>query len=253
MRAAKVRVLDGVWNWLLAQPFFHLESFEPLLSSVCFIVFIVVYWSLDLTGVSAKYLIDPANDSSWEKKGVPSTEKWSTLFGYLVPLLVFDHFFPRRHLLLESAAAEGGAPSLLRVLTEVLTTIVIYDVLFVWIHFAFHKVPFLWQFHSKHHRFTSIRAGDTIRLSFIDGALQVFCNILALNLIGAHPISRALHDIAVTYLLTENHAGMDAPWHLHRFLPFLAGPRRHFEHHAHGKAHFHQFFMYLDSYLDRTG
>ena len=37
-------------------------------------------------------------------------------------------------------------------------------------------------------------------------------NVLVLRTLGLHPMTRALHNICVTYLLTETHSGYDMPW-----------------------------------------
>ena len=37
-------------------------------------------------------------------------------------------------------------------------------------------------------------------------------NIVVLRALGLHPMTRALHNICVTYMLTETHSGYDMPW-----------------------------------------
>ncbi len=72
--------------------------------------------------------------------------------------------------------------------------------------------------------------------------------MVALRTLGLHPMTRALHNIVVTYLLTETHSGYDMPWMLHNVLPhcILGGSPAHEEHHHGGRHHFQQFFLYLD-------
>ena len=55
--------------------------------------------------------------------------------------------------------------------------------------------------------------------SLVDGSMQVAANIVTLNLLGSHELTRILHNLVVTYLLTESHSGFDFPWMLHRVLP----------------------------------
>ena len=67
----------------------------------------------------------------------------------------------------------------------------------------------------------------------------------------AHPLSRAAHNLMVTYLLSEAHSGYDLPFQSHRLFPAIfGGSVRHEEHHQRGSVCFHQFFKYLD---DSTG
>jgi len=61
------------------------------------------------------------------------------------------------------------------------------------------------------------------------------------------PLSRALHNLMVTYLLTEAHSGYDLPFMSHRLFPrVFGGAPRHELHHQHGNVYFHQFFMWID-------
>jgi len=93
-----------------------------------------------------------------------------------------------------------------------------------------------------------------VRHSLVDGTLQVAANVAALRLTGAHALTRACHDVAVTFLLTETHSEFDLPWALHNLLPkgVLGGPRRHRLHHRHGDVYFQQFFCYLDDAFGYT-
>jgi methylsterol monooxygenase len=128
----------------------------------------------------------------------------------------------------------------------------VYDFIFYWVHLALHKVPWLFlKVHSTHHRQGQLSSREVVHHSLMDGSLQVGANILALKLLGLHPLARALHNILVTYLLTESHSGYDMPFMLHNVVPgtILGGPPRHEEHHKYGTVNYHQFFTYLDSWL----
>ena len=49
------------------------------------------------------------------------------------------------------------------------------------------------------------------------------------------PLSRALHNLMVTYLLTEAHSGYDLPFMSHRLFPgVFGGPVAHEQHHQQG-------------------
>lgn len=81
--------------------------------------------------------------------------------------------------------------------------------------------------------------------------MQVLANIAALNLLKLDPLTRAFHNVFVTYLLTESHCGYDFGWMLHNVIPFnvVGGPERHEMHHRTGRHNYHQFFTYLDNIL----
>jgi sterol desaturase/sphingolipid hydroxylase (fatty acid hydroxylase superfamily) len=124
-----------------------------------------------------------------------------------------------------------------------MTSIGLYDFIFYWVHLGLHKVPWLLRnIHATHHRQEQLTAREVVHHSLADGTLQVLANISALKLLGVHPLARAAHNCAVTYLLTESHAGYDMPWMLHNVVPcgILGGPPRHEAHHKYGTVHYHQ-------------
>lgn len=136
-----------------------------------------------------------------------------------------------------------SANSSLELLCSVVASVGVYDFIFYWVHLALHNVPWLLRnIHATHHRQEQLTAREVVHHSLADGALQVGANILALKLLGLHPMARAAHNVVVTYLLTESHAGYDMPWMLHNVVPcgILGGPPRHEAHHKYATVHFHQ-------------
>lgn len=139
-----------------------------------------------------------------------------------------------------------------------------------------HRFPNLPHYHIIHHDFqgrsiagshhdfqgTSIagcgerylEAEAVVNHSLVDAALQVGTNIVVQNLtpfgVPKHKLARFLHNVLVTYLLTETHSGLDLPWGTHRLCPWLCGGApRHALHHASHRHCFQQFFTYLDDAL----
>lgn len=85
---------------------------------------------------------------------------------------------------------------------------------------------------------------------------QVFINICVQHISPwgfKHPLSRALHNMLVIYLLCESHSGYDLPFMSHRIFPgVFGGPVRHEQHHRQGNVYFHQFFTWADGPLGHT-
>jgi cholesterol 25-hydroxylase len=84
-----------------------------------------------------------------------------------------------------------------------------------------HKSPWLYRtLHKKHHTNTSAtRANDTVRLTMGEEVLDVGCSIVAVNALGAHPLSRAVYDVVIVWLLVELHCGYDFPWASYNVVP----------------------------------
>jgi sterol desaturase/sphingolipid hydroxylase (fatty acid hydroxylase superfamily) len=87
--------------------------------------------------------------------------------------------------------------------------------------------------------------------------LQVAVNILVQQISsfgGAkHMMSRLMHNVVVTYLLSEAHSEYSLPWMSHNGFPkFLCGSPRHEKHHHDGRVYYQQYFKYLDGFFGFT-
>ena len=68
-----------------------------------------------------------------------------------------------------------------------------------------------------------------------------------------HPFSRFLHNLVVTYLLSEAHSGYDLPWMSHRVFPgIFGGAPRHNAHHNLANCYYQQFFCCIDDLIGAT-
>lgn len=175
--------------------------------------------------------------------------------GYLAGIAILLSFGGPR-------PASTGAITLGNLVLEVAFGIVAYDFLFSWLHFAMHKVHFIYGMsnHHQHHEVSKfsgrVLAGDTTNHGVIDFALQVAVNITVQNIgiFGApkHKLARFLHNVVVTGLLVESHAGYDGFWSTHKLYPgIMGGALRHVAHHEKGKHYYQQFFCYLDDLIFR--
>uniref|UniRef100_A0A0G4I189 Fatty acid hydroxylase domain-containing protein n=1 Tax=Chromera velia CCMP2878 TaxID=1169474 RepID=A0A0G4I189_9ALVE len=238
-------LLDSFWGSLRRQPWIKHDSCEPLFSTVVFFFWVNLFRFFDLyCPFLWRFRYNQRDDPVKEGFLIKTQDPHGVLavVGYIVPLLAFDVLFPRRRL------PERG-PSFFGLLGSVAASLWLYDLLFFFVHLGFHKIPLFQGIHRRHHQEGRMKASEVVRLSFLDGALQVGANILALNLLRLHPLARLLHDAAITFLLTEIHSGYDFPWALHRILPegVMAGPEKHELHHILGTGYFQQFFCYLDN------
>jgi len=146
-----------------------------------------------------------------------------------------------------------------RLVTEVGFGVVAYDFVFSWIHIGMHRAfPRACHDHHQHHQINSfcgrVLALDTVNHGLLDGSLQVMVNIFVQNIgilgMPKHKFSRFIHNILVTGLLVESHAGYDGFWSTHNLYPgILGGAKRHMAHHMNGKHCYQQFFCYLDDWV----
>jgi hypothetical protein len=134
---------------------------------------------------------------------------------------------------------------------EVCSGIWAYDFIYSLIHLAAHY--FGWDAHEYHHsKKLDLRARDVLTHSPSEGAMQVLVNIIVQRHTpwgsAKSRIARAIHNILVTWMLTESHSASPTP-RIARKL--FAGVRRHRMHHL-GAPYYQQFFGYLDDFRNQV-
>lgn len=237
------RKFQSFYGWLVNVPFFRHFSFEPLLASTVFAINIAFFAIVDYFIPSLhKYRIQTTDSLlAWKnrlREGLSHEVLW--YLGFWIP---FGGIMRARRV--------SPTPiSLALAGREVLLGLFIYDFLFFFGHKLLHKIPFLYRtIHAKHHLSSTVRAGDSVRHSFLDGTWDVICAVVALNTLRAHALSRSLFNIVAISLIVEAHGGMNLPWMLCNLIPFklVAGPVAHDIHHRKGAHNFQKFFTYLDA------
>ena len=130
--------------------------------------------------------------------------------------------------------------SLLFLIWEVVSGIVCYDFFIFFWHWASHEIPCLRSFHRRHHNSPQpgqLGSRDVLRHSLADGTMQVLINILVQRrvMLGGpvkSRLSRAVHNVVVTWMLTESHTASPEPRVFRRFGWLFQGIRDHRGHHG---------------------
>mmetsp|Transcript_6227 Transcript_6227/g.9391 ORF Transcript_6227/g.9391 Transcript_6227/m.9391 type:complete len:307 (-) Transcript_6227:86-1006(-) len=239
-------IINELWLWLYEQPIIHWNMLEAYVAGASFTLWIIIFRVMDQFPSLAKYKF-PGNTPV--KLFLPDhNASWLPLIVYLLSIHVYHYFVPKAPLLQD-------APTIQRLIIEVAYGILAYDFIFFWIHLAMHKVTLMAYLsrHYVHHTQTHLCASEVQHHSIVDGSLQVMVNIFVQNLTTGvygrkHFLSRVIHNVLITYMLTEIHAGYDGFWSMHRLFPrLIGGARRHELHHKSSNAgYYQQFFMYLD-------
>lgn len=199
--------------------------------------------------ISKKTLVENTEN---DKNLTPWYSNWlRELFVYIAPLYFlsvhFDAFKFRRMGLVQAA------PSVWRILREILGGLFLYDLFFFFTHWPLHNLNgTIYKFmHHRHHSNKEVRASDTIKLTIVEEFVDVACSIAALRILNAHPVSRTLYNIVITGLLSELHCGYNFPLSPQNLVPggVWAGSLRHHVHHQNGKFYFQKFFTYLDNFF----
>ena len=257
-----------LWAKLYGSWWAHAPMFEAWTATLGF-VGAIAFWS----SIHVLFFRDRrrASEFRFDKEAPVAPFEWlgqlggKRLWGAYLPLVAYVGSIKLFHCVVTKAPLPLAPPTALRVLLELVTGVYLYDALFAPIHASMHRrgSPAWWRrLHRTHHEARpSSRRGkalvplETVQHSYMDGALQVACNVLVQRapsviwvgggfaLAPKHPLSRVLHNLVVTYLLAEAHSGYDLPWMTHRAWPrVFGGAKAHDAHHVQGDRHFHQFF-----------
>jgi sterol desaturase/sphingolipid hydroxylase (fatty acid hydroxylase superfamily) len=237
--------LDSLWRFLWQYQVLHWNMLEAYVAGFSFALWIIIYRLLDRLPIMNKYKFSTkiVEFSSFD------SNSWVPLFLYLGSIHIYHLFITKPPIQLES-------PTILRLVIELFTGIVLYDFIFFWIHYAMHYFPSsnFCHHHNLHHQHTNLCASVVQQHSLIDATFQVLVNIFVQNFSffssRKHLLSRLIHNILITYLLTEIHAGYDGPWCVHRLFPgVVGGAAAHEIHHKYGSSNYQQFFIYLDQLM----
>jgi hypothetical protein len=251
------------WVLWLAEKVFRTWWFDPVIATVSFGIFVHWHWYHERKLVDGTFVdilgYGPLMQS---------------LLAYWIGIFIWTSIVPP-----PANDIPDGIPYTISqffyLIAEVVTGIFLYDAIFFWIHWAFHEVPALRKFHARHHHgdqqrrqvlvhqsssqkklLFPVQSFDVLQHSLVDGALQVLVNILVqrrMVITGSIKtrLARALHNILVTWMLTESHSAAPTPYIWRRW---LVGVREHYQHHTtttqHNGVHhrYQQFFGYLDDW-----
>jgi len=143
---------------------------------------------------------------------------------FLPALVVFPEFFFGRSLFF--ASPEQLGPFWLQVPVAIL----LVSFFRYWMHRIQHKVPFLWELHSYHHRVTDLKASNLLVSHPIDFALRNVLVFILLGLIGFNPLAILIGVTAIQVTASFSHCGGDVKG---EFLNYIfVTPEVHRWHHS---------------------
>jgi len=116
---------------------------------------------------------------------------------------------------------------------RVVVAVVLLDYTLWFWHFANHRVPFLWRFHSVHHVDRDMDVSTGIRFHFGELGLSVFFRAAQVALIGADPPAVVLWQSLLFLSVLFHHSNTRLPSGLERALVrIVVTPRMHGIHHS---------------------
>jgi len=120
----------------------------------------------------------------------------------------------------------GAQPALIQVVEIMFLT----DLVQYWVHRAFHRVPFLWNFHAVHHSARSMDWMAAARMHFAEILILRGTTVIPMIVLGFADVAVHAYILIVYVHSALLHANVG--WELGRVGRFLATPRFHHWHHG---------------------
>ena len=116
---------------------------------------------------------------------------------------------------------------------EIVTAVIVLDLVIYVQHVATHKIPLLWRFHKVHHADREMDITTAVRFHPIELVLSTFYKAAAIIALGAAPMAVALFVLLLFIGPAFNHSNLQLPERLDAMLRLvLATPDVHRVHHS---------------------
>jgi sterol desaturase/sphingolipid hydroxylase (fatty acid hydroxylase superfamily) len=182
-------------------------------------------------------------------------EEWrEDLFYYLVSslmvqVLTFLTFLPAKSILAVAPLTGGRAiVATLPFLVQFVLIMLLTDLVQYWVHRAFHRVPWLWKFHSVHHSARSMDWMAGARMHFLEILALRSMTVIPMYVLGFSPTAMNTYIFMVYLYSTFVHANLG--WRFPILEKILVTPRFHHWHHGIGEesidVNFSIHFPFLD-------
>lgn len=115
-------------------------------------------------------------------------------------------------------------------------SIILLDVTIYWQHRVFHKVPYLWRFHSAHHSDPFFETTTALRFHPVEIVLSYTIKGIVIYCFGLSAIGVLIFDIILNFSALFNHSNSNFSQKMENILsPLFVTPGVHLPHHFHGQ------------------
>lgn len=116
------------------------------------------------------------------------------------------------------------------VVLQIVEIMFLTDLVQYWIHRAFHRVPFLWNFHAVHHSARTMDWMAGARMHFVEIVVLRGTTVIPMYILGFTPLALQAYILIVYVHSTFVHANIG--WNFDHLGRFLVIPRFHHWHHG---------------------
>lgn len=116
---------------------------------------------------------------------------------------------------------------------EIVTSLLLLDLLIYWQHRFFHRIPLFWRIHRMHHIDLDLDVSSGTRFHPIEIILSLVVKLAAVVLLGVSPLAILLFEILLNATSMFSHANLRLPLAVDRWLRLLlVTPDMHRVHHS---------------------
>ena len=128
----------------------------------------------------------------------------------------------------------GLIPSLnLHEWVDILLTWILLEMTIYWQHRLFHRIPLLWRLHRVHHSDQDLDVSSGFRFHPLEIILSLLIKLIAITILGAHPVGYLLFSFALSSGALFNHSNIYLPGKFDRWLQrAIVTPDMHRIHHS---------------------
>lgn len=209
-------LLQPLWSLILksGQPWISHWLFPTVIGLVSFVVTCLFFTVKDLRRQAA----NKVNSDVWPTKEQLLRAAIPQLIIYFGGNLLGWRLAPFR------LPMPAEAPTVTRLLVEIVFCFLVSDFLIYWEHRIMHAVPLLRRhIHSTHHRYLHPFAWAGGWVHPLEDLVVILCVATPILLIAPHPLSVWIFVASWVALLIEEHSGYDVFWSPYHWLPFTMG------------------------------
>lgn len=116
---------------------------------------------------------------------------------------------------------------------EIVTSLLLFDLLIYWQHRLFHRLPLLWRLHRMHHTDLDLDVSSGTRFHPLEILLSLLIKMAAVTVLGVSPAALVLFEILLNATSMFSHANLRLPLALDRWLRLaVVTPDMHRVHHS---------------------
>jgi len=138
---------------------------------------------------------------------------------------VASHFFPT-----QGNGLLQGALTHQPLWLNLLALVLVGEIAFYTVHYTFHKVPILWEFHRVHHSSVILDSFSTSRFHIFERILFTAPTIICMLYFGARLEAIVIYMLFRSFMDRYIHSNINGPRWTHKFM--LSSPHFHRWHHA---------------------